>query len=130
MPGLLGAPCEERTLRDERCDRDCWQPPRVACRVHTAAMDRGYDYQDVYIRCASYGVLPIVAQRRNSGTGDGPISRGSDRFKNLYRRRASVEREFGRLKHHMALSPLRVRGLRKVQLHANLCLITRLAGAL
>ena len=93
-------------------------------------MDRGYDYRDVYVRCASYGVLPIVAQRRNSGTGPGPIPRESERFRSLYQARSSVEREFGRLKHHLALTPLRVRGLRKVQLHADLCLITRLAGAL
>ena len=86
-------------------------------------------YKDVYAHCASYGVLPLVSKRSNSGTGDGPIDRSSDRFKTLYRARASVEREFGRLKHHLALTPLRVRGLRKVQLHADLCLLTRLALA-
>ena len=99
-------------------------------KPRTAAMDKGYDYKDVYARCASYSVLPIVSKRSNSGTGNGPVvDRGSDRFKTLYRARASVEREFGRLKHHLALTPLRVRGLRKVQLHADLCLLTRLALA-
>ena len=95
----------------------------------TAAMDRGYDYNGVYMVCASYGVLPVVACRRNSGTGAGPIPRQSDRFKALYQARASVEREFGRLKHHLSLTPLRSRGLQNVRLHADLCLITRLAGA-
>ena len=38
-----------------------------------------------------------------------------------------MEREFGRLKHDLALTPLRVRRLAKVQLHADLCLLTRLA---
>jgi len=32
-------------------------------------------------------------------------------WKGLYRRRAAVEREFGRLKNEWALAPLRVRGL-------------------
>ena len=63
-------------------------------RPATAAMDRGYDYKDVYVRCASYGVLPIVSKRSSSGTGNGPIDRSSERFKTLYRARASVEREF------------------------------------
>ena len=102
---------------------------RRGIRPRAAAMDKGYDYKDVYARCASYGVLPIVSKRSNSRTGNGPVDRGSDRFKTLYRARASVEREFGRLKHHLALTPLRVRGLRKVQLHADLCLLTRLALA-
>ena len=103
---------------------------RRGVRPRTAAMDRGYDYQAVYTVCASYGTLAVVAQRRNSGTGDGPIPRASERFRALYRARASVEREFGRLKHHLGLAHLRVRGLPKARLHADLCLITRLAGAL
>jgi hypothetical protein len=35
-----------------------------------------------------------------------------------YKGRASVEREFGRLKNEWALLPLRVRGLERVKLHA------------
>ena len=42
---------------------------RRGIRPRTAAMDKGYDYKDVYARCASYGVLPIVSKRSNSGTG-------------------------------------------------------------
>ena len=34
--------------------------------------------------------------------------------------RGAVEREFGRLKHEYGLAPLRVRGLAKVPLHADL----------
>jgi hypothetical protein len=47
------------------------------------------------------------------------IPRESLRWKKLYRRRAAVEREFGRLKHEWALLPLRVRGLERVRLHAD-----------
>jgi hypothetical protein len=45
-------------------------------------------------------------------------------------RRASVEREFGRLKNDWALSPLRVRGLDRVRLHADLTVLAKLACAL
>ena len=48
----------------------------------------------------------------------------------LYRRRTSVEREFGRLKHDYGLAPLRVRSLAKVALHADLTMLARLSQAL
>jgi hypothetical protein len=58
------------------------------------------------------------------------IQRHTKRFRELYHGRASVEREFGRLKHDYALAPLRVRGLAKVQLHADLTMLARLSQAL
>jgi hypothetical protein len=58
------------------------------------------------------------------------IPRDSDRWRKLYRRRASVEREFGRLKHEWALLPLRVRGIERVRLHADLTILAKLACAL
>jgi hypothetical protein len=54
----------------------------------------------------------------------------SDEWKRLYRGRAAVEREFGYLKHNYGLAPLRVRGLAKVQLHADLTILARLSLAL
>ena len=57
------------------------------------------------------------------------IPRHTRRYKRLYRARSAVEREFGRLKHELGLQPLRVRGLERVQLHADLCLLARLAVA-
>ena len=54
----------------------------------------------------------------------------SDRWWRLYRGRGSVEREFGRLKHEWGLRPLRVRGLERVRLHADLTVLTKLACAL
>ena len=98
-------------------------------RPASVAMDRGYDYQAVYQACQDHGALPVVAARRNSGTGEGPLDRNSSMFKRLYRARSAVEREFGRLKHHLGLAPLRVRRLERVRLHADLCLLTRLALA-
>jgi hypothetical protein len=58
------------------------------------------------------------------------IPRQSKRWKAVYRKRASVEREFGRLKNQWGLKPLRVRGLDRVRLHADLTILTKLACAL
>jgi hypothetical protein len=58
------------------------------------------------------------------------VPRETKRWKAAYRKRAAVEREFGRLKHDWGLKPLRVRGLERVRLHADLTILTRLACAL
>jgi transposase len=58
------------------------------------------------------------------------IPRGTDRWKGLYRGRASVERSFGRLKNEWALAPLRVRRIERVRLHADLTILSQLASAL
>ncbi len=58
------------------------------------------------------------------------IPRATKRWRYLYRGRAAIEREFGYLKHHHGLAVLRVRGLERVALHADLTILTRLARAL
>ncbi len=58
------------------------------------------------------------------------IPRESDRWRSLYRGRAAVEREFGRLKHEWAMLPLRVRRIDRVALHVDLTILARLAVAL
>jgi hypothetical protein len=58
------------------------------------------------------------------------IPHDTKRWRDLYRGRAAVEREFGRLKHEWGLAPLRVRGIERVALHADLCILARLASAL
>jgi hypothetical protein len=58
------------------------------------------------------------------------IPRGTDRYRSLYRGRGAVEREFGRLKGEWGLKPLRVRGLDRVRLHADLTILARLTTAL
>ncbi len=58
------------------------------------------------------------------------VPRETKRWKALYRSRAAVEREFGRLKHEWGLGPLRVRGLERVRLHADLTILTKLACTL
>jgi Transposase DDE domain len=58
------------------------------------------------------------------------VPRETKRWRSLYHGRGAVEREFGRLKHEYGLSPLRVRGLTRVQLHADLTMLARLSQAL
>ena len=58
------------------------------------------------------------------------MPRESKRWKAAYRKRSAVEREFGRLKHSWGLKPLRVRGLDRVRLHADLTILTKLSCAL
>jgi Transposase DDE domain len=58
------------------------------------------------------------------------VPRETPRWRKLSKGRASVEREFGRLKHEWALSPFRVRGIERVALHADLTVLARLACAL
>jgi hypothetical protein len=58
------------------------------------------------------------------------IPRESPRWWKLYKGRAAVERQFGRLKNEWALLPLRVRGLDRVALHADLTILATLSCAL
>lgn len=60
-----------------------------------------------------------------SGTTRAPTSAWA-----LYRRRFAGEREFRRLKHDCGLAFLRVRGIERVRLHADLVMLARLALAL
>jgi Transposase DDE domain len=58
------------------------------------------------------------------------IPRETERSRKLYSSRGAVEREFGRLKHEWALLPLRVRGVERVRLHADLTILAKLSCAL
>ncbi len=81
-------------------------------------------------RAVLRGCVPIVCLRKGRPIPLTAIPYGTDDWKRLYRGRAAVEREFGRLKHDYGLAPLRVRGLTRVQLHADLTILARLAQAL
>ena len=69
---------------------------------------------------------PDVDQGRPSAPAHPPEA---PRWTALYRRRAAVEREFGRLTNEWALSPLRVLGVERVRLHADLTALAKLACA-
>ena len=107
----------------------------------TCAMDKGYDNGRVHDECEQRGASPVIPirmdhERMGLPFGDlvhrhNPrISRYGERFRTLYRNRVAVEREFGRLKNDYGLAPLRVRGLERVQLHADLVMLARLSQAL
>ena len=57
------------------------------------------------------------------------VPRETKRWRDLYRGRGAVEGAFGRLKDEYGLRPLRVRGLQRVALHADLCVLAHLARA-
>jgi hypothetical protein len=107
----------------------------------TCAIDKGYDNTRVYAECEERGCEPVIPLRGAKGRQTflpvalggrlfPRIPRHSQRFRDLYRGRAAVEREFGYLKHHHGLAPLRVRGIARVALHADLTILARLALAL
>jgi IS5 family transposase len=58
------------------------------------------------------------------------IPRETERWHKLYCGRSAVEREFGRLKNECGLTPLRVRRIERVKLHADLTILTKLAHEL
>jgi hypothetical protein len=110
-------------------------------KPETCAMDKGYDNTRVYAECEERGcepVIPLRGAKANQvalplalgGRLFPRIPRHTQRFRDLYRGRAAVERLFGDLKHGYGLAPLRVRGLEKVALHADLTMLARLSLAL
>ncbi|HEY3070517.1 MAG TPA: transposase [Gaiellaceae bacterium] len=99
-------------------------------KPETCAMDKGYDNNRVMAETSERGIVPIVCLRKGRPIPLTPIPYGSDEWKRLYRGRAAVEREFGRLKNEYGLTPLRTRGLVRVRQHADLVMIARLGQAL
>jgi hypothetical protein len=96
----------------------------------TVAADKGYDNNRVFEEIRERGSVAIVSLRKGRAIPLSPIPYGSVEWKRLYRGRAAVEREFGRLKNEYGLTPLRARGLDRVFLHASLVMLARLGQAL
>ena len=135
---------DQRTVYDQCMERDC--QPVIPLR-QTPDVKRGENKPP----SCSHGVWTFAGADRKRGaskwrcpTGEcSPAStwvkadrlhplmpRESARWKATYRKRAAVEREFGRLKHEWGLGPLRVRGIDRVRLHADLTILTKLGCAL
>ncbi len=93
-------------------------------------MDMGCDDNRVYAECNERGCAGIIPLRKKQPERALRIDRASDESRSLYRRRSAVKREFGNLKHNFGLAFLRVRGIQRVRLHADLCMLGRLALAL
>ena len=71
-------------------------------------------------------MIPLRKGRIQPNT---PIKRSTHEGAALYKRRTSVEREFGRLKHEYGLAFLRARHIERVRLHADLTMLARLSLA-
>jgi IS5 family transposase len=111
-------------------------------RPETCVADKSYDSNRCHSECEERGVHPIIPLKGERGkqivmpiieatTRFNPrIQRHTQRFRSLYRGRAAIEREFGRLKHDYGFAPLRVRGQKRVALHADLVMLARLTLAL
>lgn len=93
-------------------------------------MNRGDDNNRVYDECHARSIAPVIPLRKGPVQPDTPIKRGTSLWGELYRRRLAVEREFGRQKHDYGRAFLRVRRIERVRLHADLCILARLALAL
>jgi hypothetical protein len=123
--------CEARGVRPIVPLRKIGKPFSPPTCEHETWMFAGADFKRGASewRCPSGECSPksalVNANRRNP-----LVPRSSKRFSELYRGRAAVEREFGRLKHEYGLAPLRVRGIERVALHADLTMLARLSLAL
>src|SRR5207253_1797891 len=106
---------EVRTARDHESPQAIPLLDAVRARgfqPQTLAADKGYDSSETHSECATRSVLPVIPARVHprhkqlvpplepDGSYRFPlIPRDSQRFRDLYKRRVAVEREFGRLKH-------------------------------
>jgi hypothetical protein len=111
-------------------------------KPETVAADKAYDSNRVHAECMERDCLPVIPLKGEKGpqvvmpiiegaTRFNPrIQRHTEQFRDLYAGRAAVEREYGRLKHDYGLAPLRVRGIERAALHADLVMLARLAQAL
>lgn len=131
--GPIHEACMERAIlpiTPERKTSSAYTPRPLRCR-HGIWTFAGADFKRKAAkwRCPTGKCKPkskwIKADRRHP-----LVPRDTKRWRDLYRGRAAVEREFGRLKHEYGLTPLRVRGLERVALHADLTMLARLSLAL
>jgi Transposase DDE domain len=104
---------------------------RAPTCVHGTWTFAGADFKNKRTkwRCPTSECQPASVWRKASRLHP-LIPRATKRFGDLYRGRSAVERCFGRQKHEYGLTPLRVRGIERVALHADLCILAQLAQAL
>jgi transposase len=106
----------------------------VNCKAVLA--DAQYDSSKVRAEVKRFGAEPVIPYRRSSKVKNGLkvgkdfITRGVKRLVQLFRKRVSVERLFGRAKEWLLLDHLRVRGLEQVFIHACLSFSAMLTVAL
>ena len=98
--------------------------------------DAQYDSSKVRETVREYGAEPVIPYRKSSKikhalkVGRDFVVHGAKRLVNLFRKRVSVERVFGRAKEWLLLDHLRVRGLEQAFIHACLSFSAMLTIAL
>lgn len=101
--------------------------------------DAGYDSKKNYYLALAEDIIPIIALNpRNMRNKEDkrdfekalPIQRDSKFWKQLYKKRGSVERVISRLKEELNLKAVRVRGIDNIEVHVTLSLIAMLTVAL
>jgi transposase len=99
--------------------------------------DRGYSSDPFRTEVWRRHMEPVIPYRANQHKGEKGLLRidrhfkphGPTRLKRLYRKRTAVERVNSRLEEHFSLLNHRVRGLRNITLHIQLCIIAMLINA-
>jgi hypothetical protein len=110
---------------------------RAGFRFKAICGDAGYDTRtNTFVTIARYNAAPLIAyNRRGAPKGSKghpydsylPIKRGSPLWKNLFRRRTAVERQFSQLKGQLGFNHLTLRGRKGATIHFALSLTVLLA---
>ncbi len=102
----------------------------------TVLADTQYDSAKVRETVREFGAEPVIPYRKSSRIKNGLrvgrdfVVHGVKRLVNLFRKRVSIERVFGRAKEWLLLDHLRVRGLEQAFIHACLSFSAMLTVAL
>jgi len=102
----------------------------------TVLADAQYDSSNVREAVRMLGAEPVIPYRRSSKikhalkVGRDFVVHGAKRLVNLFRKRVSIERMFGRAKEWLLLDHLRVRGVEQAFIHACLSFSAMLVVAL
>jgi len=105
-------------------------------RVDVVIADAGYDSKRNILLTIKHHAVPIIKlnprrskEKRRRADYILPVRRDSDEWNRLYNKRASAERIFSRLRVELGLDHLKLRSLRRVEVHFAICLITMTAIA-
>jgi transposase len=106
-------------------------------RPRRLVADPQYSSQSLRDAALKQGTVPVIPYPRNQQKGVKGLlridrkfrSHGPQQLRRAYRRRAAVERVFSRLKNLAGLTQHNLRGLVKITLHAQLCLLIMLFTA-
>jgi transposase len=107
-------------------------------RMRTLVADSQYSSRKLRDQVSAHGVRAVIPYPANQGRGEEGLLRVDKYFRThgpacerlVYRQRAAVERVNSRLKDQLCLNRHRVRGLKRITVHALLCIIAMLLTAL